>query len=169
MRSFPKRKSAPRPGRPAAVVLATLATLGLAACSDDSPVQLEVLAPSVERVDEPQFNFGPVNRKPVLRVDRVEFGSLHDGVAVAAFGEAPAPQWFAARLQPRGDGLPAPDGFLEFDFVAAPPELNGAEAPPLGNPAQRQIRADRGLTREDMSGAVGVRVFAIAGVVAARF
>ncbi len=142
----------------------------LAGCSTGNDyVQLEVMGPSTEEKPQPELQRAPSQLRPVATVDRLEFGAMHDAVAVTAFGEAPTTGWFSPRLVARGDGKPGPDGFLEFDFVAGPPELNGGTVQPEGSPAQRAIRADRAVARDLAATAIGVRVFAQRNVAAARF
>jgi len=156
----------------AAAALAALA--GCSTVSDAAPeVEFEALAPS--RPPEPQpearISEAEIVRRPVASVDRLELGVTRDGRLLTAYGAAPTPGWFQALLRPRDDGRLAPDGFLEFDFLAAPPELNGADPEALpagpGVPAQRAVRADRLLRGGAVQTAAGIRVFAASGPPAA--
>lgn len=161
-----RRISAPRARGIACLALVA----AFAGCSTGNDyVQLEVGGPSTEPVQEPKLQRAPKEFRTVATVGKIEIGAMHDAVAVTAFGEAPSSGWFAPRLRPRGDGRPGPDGFLEYDFVAAPPELNGGTPQPVGTAAQRAIRADLALPLEMAKAASGVRVFAQRGVSAARF
>ncbi len=156
----------------AAAALAALA--GCSTVSDAAPdVEFEALAPSRPPEPEPEARLSEaeVVRRPVAAVTDLELGVTRDGGLLTARGQAPTPGWFQAVLRPRDGGRLAPDGFLEFDFLAAPPELNGAdpEARPAGSgtPAQRAVRADRLLRGRTLEGAAGIRVFPASGPPAA--
>ncbi len=157
--------------RGAAMLISLGAAFGLAACSTGNDyVTFEALGPSVDPEKPVEARRGPVTRIPVQSVERLEMGVTHDGIAVSAFGAAPASMWFQPRLNYRNNGEIGRDGFLEFDLVAAPPEMNGGEVGPVGTEAQRAVRGDRTLTRDEIANAVGVRVFASTGApVAMRF
>ncbi|TYO89456.1 hypothetical protein [Oceanicella actignis] len=158
-----------RPGaRPLAAAFMAVAA-GLAGCGNDY-VRIEALSPSVE--PEPAPKPAPreaLTLKPVEAIELIELGVTRDGALIHAVGLAPTTRWFAATLRPRGGGAPAPDGFLEFDFLAAPPELNGGAPGARGLPAQRRLQAALPLSEQTVRGAAGVRVFAAQGAAAARF
>ena len=136
--------------------------------SDAPDVQLAVLEPSTAPAKSEKLVVAR-ERRQVESVERLEFGAIHDGRMMTAWGLAPESDWFSPQLEVRRDGLPGPDGFIEFDLVAAPPALNGGEAGPVGTPAQRRIRADAPLLNTEIAGAAGVRVHAQNGAVAQRF
>jgi hypothetical protein len=150
--------------------LAGAAALALAGCESgtDYTPDLRVLEPSQPREPEMEMPEEVVTR-PVAEVLSVELGAMRRGRLLLVEGAAPATGWFLPRLQPRREGRPGPDGFLDFDFVAAPPALNGGAESPRGTPAQRRLKAARPLTPEDLAGAVGVRVHAGGGAAARRF
>lgn len=153
---------------------AALAALSLAGCStfsdvaDKAPgVEISVFEPSVEPTKAP----APVivkERRPVASVEALELGVLHDGVMLTAHGHAPEADWFSPKLEVRRDGLPGPDGFIEFDFVAAPPALNDGKRGPVGTEMQRRIRGDVAIPAAALNGAAGLRVFSAGGAVATR-
>jgi hypothetical protein len=158
----------------AAALLAALLAGG-AGCSRISDavgiapgIEVSVFEPSVEP-QKPATLAAAKELRPIASVTRLEIGALHDGIMLTAFGAAPQADWFGPRLTPRRGGLPGPDGFLEFDFRAAPPALNGGVEGVVGTEAQRRVRADVSVARGAMGGAIGVRVFADAGAIAARF
>lgn len=175
--------AAPRSARHrAALPAAALGALALlAGCEtvgdawDEAPgVELSVFGPSVEEETKPAFNYEVKERRPVLNVQRLEIGRTHDGVALTAFGLVPHQDWFSPLLVARRDGLPGPDGFVEYDFVAAPPELNQwpyaepYEPGPAGDPSQRLIRADAEIPAANLSLAAGLRVHGSGGARAIR-
>lgn len=156
----------------AAAALAALA--GCSSVSDAAPeVEFEALAPSrpPEAQPDARISEAEIVRRPVAAVTGLELGVTRRGRLLTAHGETPTPGWFQAVLRPRGGGRPAPDGFLEFDFLAAPPELNGSDPETLpsgpGTPAQRSVRADRLLSGSAVESAAGIRVFAASGPPAA--
>lgn len=152
-------------------ILAAAAGLALAGCdtiSENTPdVEFRVFEPS-QPAPETDVTPEELVRRPVVEVVDMELGAMRRGRLLTAVGLAPATEWFAPELQPRRGGRPGPDGFIEFDFVAAPPEFNGGEAGPQGTPAQRRLRAVRALEPEDLAGVAGVRVFAGSDVEAVR-
>ena len=150
----------------AALLAAALAGCGGADVGDS--VRIGVLEPSPQNrpVAAPTT---PLEFRLVASVEDLNLGAMHRGRMLIAVGEAPATGWYRPQLRPRRGGAPAPDGFLEFDFVAAPPELNGGEAGPVGTPAQRRLRAVAPIEPQALAGAVGVRVFADGGSAALRF
>jgi hypothetical protein len=105
--------------------------------------------------------------RQVASVERLEMGRTFQGIALIAFGEASGPGWTLGRLAPRGD-RPGPDGFLEFDFVAAPPP---ADAPPtaVDNAALRRLRGHALVPLDALEGVAGIRVHAAAGSISGRF
>ncbi|MFT6772356.1 MAG: hypothetical protein ACJA1L_000060 [Paracoccaceae bacterium] len=153
---------------------AVLAALSLAGCStfsdvaDKAPgVQISVFEPSVEPTKAPVLVIAR-ERRPVASVEGLEIGALHDGVMLTAHGHAPEADWFSPQLEARRGGLPGPDGFIDFDFVAAPPALNDGEQGPVGTEMQRRVRGDVAVPASALSGAAGLRVFSAGGAVAAR-
>lgn len=153
------------------------ALIALAGCgllpdsvSDSVPeVRFGVLEPSREPEPEPAAirPEAELERRPVARVTDLEIGVTRSGRLLKATGEAPLTGWFQPALRPRRDGAPGPDGFLDFDLVAAPPELNGGPAGVAGTPAQRRVQAVRLLTADTLAGAAGLRVHAAEGPPAA--
>ncbi|MEL6775570.1 MAG: hypothetical protein AAFP23_12450 [Pseudomonadota bacterium] len=137
--------------RPALTAALLLAVLALPACSlfgDDE----EELA-ETDIVEEVQ-----ARREQVQRVGKVEIGQLSDGLVVSAFGVAPGAGYANPTLEPRRQGRPGADGFIEFDFIAQPPDPSLQM--PVGEPRARILRADRLLPSGAFVGSAGVRVFA---------
>ncbi|MEM6421771.1 MAG: hypothetical protein AAF698_04210 [Pseudomonadota bacterium] len=123
-----------------------------------------------DEAPEPDPNLGDVERvrlEPVDQILRVEIGQLTDGLVVTAFGLARSAGYARPTLSPRRQGRPGPDGFVEFDFQAQPPDP-GLELP-RGDARLRRLRADRLLPGRVFEGAAGIRVFGLANASAIRF
>ena len=103
----------------------------------------------------------PTRGVPIEAVRDIEIGRTRDGFAVTAFGTAPALGYSQPRLRARRDGRPGPDGFLDFDFVATPPQI-GLERG-AGRPEARSIRADALIPRSDLANVSGIRVHTLSG------
>lgn len=98
---------------------------------------------------------------PVETVRNIEIGRTRNGIAVTAYGIAPALGFAGAELRPRREGKPGPDGVLDFDFVARPPDARfnlGEGAIPA-----RAIRADTLLSPRQLEGVRGIRIHAAQG------
>ena len=95
---------------------------------------------------------------PVQAVRSIEVGRTRDGIVVSAFGTAPGLGFGAPQLIARRDGKPNRDGFLEFDFVAQPPDP-GFDLP-AGTLEARAIRADLPIRGKSLNNVRGLRVFA---------
>lgn len=180
--------AAPRSARPRAAAPAALraaAALGalalLSGCESvgglwgDTPdVEFSVLGPSTEPEEKPSYTYEVKERRPVLTVEVLEVGRTHNGVTLTAYGLAPHQDWFSPLLQPRRDGLPGPDGFIEFDFLAAPPELNQwpyadpYEPGAPGDAQQRRVRGDAEIPAANLALAAGLRVHAAGAARAIR-
>ncbi|MGF1551936.1 MAG: hypothetical protein ACFBWO_05450 [Paracoccaceae bacterium] len=95
--------------------------------------------------------------EPVASIARREIGRTRDGFVLTAFGEAPGAGYGAPVLAPRREGRPGADGFVEYDFLARPPDPGFA----LGRGSQtvRRLRADRLIDAEALRGTRGLRVF----------
>jgi len=110
--------------------------------------------------DEPEAPVAvtPVIRAPVqvLAVRAVEIGRTRDGLVITAYGTAPGLGYGSPTLQTRREGQPASDGFVDYDFVALPPDP-GFELP-QGSVEARELRADALVKIEDLQGAAGIRV-----------
>lgn len=146
----------------AKTAVAAAAVLALAGCEDvgalldfESDRDAEVAAP----VGPPKVS--------VVRIDELELGRLFSGFMLTAVGVAPALGYYAPELRPRFGGELGPDGFYEFDFVAAaPPEPVQSDVSGI---AARRIRADFEITPEMLRAARGVRVWSARGNVEGRF
>lgn len=173
-RSVRARAGRKRGARGAAMATALAGALAAAGCDSTvgggegavPSVRFRFLTASEEAPPPPARILNPELRA-VARIERIELGRMHQARLLTAVGETPVTGWFQPELAPRGGGRPGPDGFLEFDLVAAPPELNNLAPGPVGTPAQRAVRADRILPESVVRGAVGVRVFAESGPPAA--
>lgn len=136
--------------RPALHILFALFLAGpLPACGlfgggDEEPT-IEAQAAEAERRAE-----------PVQALQRVEIGRTRTGYVITAFGTAPGTGWGGATLRARRDGRPGTDGFLDFDFVAVPPDPEFGL--PQGTISARAIRADAQVTERQLRGVQGFRV-----------
>ena len=174
MRGRSVRAKGERAARGAAAAAALAAALAATGCNStvgggegaEPAVRFRFLTASDEAPPPPARILNPELRA-VARIERIELGRMHQARLLTAVGEAPVTGWFQPALAPRAGGRPGPDGFLEFDLVAAPPELNNVAPGPVGTPAQRAVRADRILPDALVRSAVGVRVFAESGPPAA--
>lgn len=99
--------------------------------------------------------------RPVEDVRLLEIGRTRDGVMVSAYGIAPGIGYSRPRLEPRRGGRIGTDGFLDFDFVADPPDPGFAL--PQGQARARILRADRLLGVETVRAAQGLRVHGASG------
>ncbi|MEM1313564.1 MAG: hypothetical protein AAGI51_03360 [Pseudomonadota bacterium] len=164
--------------RPTAAAAPLALALALAGCDYvdfAGPQPSAPAGPPTQAVTSPDARGGALmpNAQKLLvdTVDRLEVGRTRSGVLVAAFGSAVETGWFQPALRPLNAGEPGPDGFLEFEFVAAPPELNVVEGeeqrPPLGTPEQRRVKGVRPVTASELTNAAGIRVFAARGAPAA--
>ncbi len=143
-------------------VLAAAALAGCGSSASDYMPRVSVLGTSDELEDKaPEAPVAIANavKRPVADITGLELGRMVRGRLLTAHGIAPAGGWFQPELRPLNDGRPAPDGFLEFEFMAAPPDLNGGVGQPGLPVEQRLIRADRVI--RDSADAVGVRVFSV--------
>lgn len=145
--------------RKTAVMLAAAAALS--ACSSfsgDDEAETSAQAQPAAPAEAP---------KALMRqVETLEFGRLFDGYMLTTIGYAPTVGYYAAELRPRNGGAPAPDGLLEFDFVASPPPAAEVVNAPV---TATTIRADRPLDIETLRRVAGVRIFSEAGAVEGRF
>ncbi|MBK0397568.1 hypothetical protein H0I76_00060 [Limibaculum sp. M0105] len=94
--------------------------------------------------------------EPMQALRKIEIGRTRDGYAITAYGTAPTTGYGAPSLRPRRDGQPGPDGYIDFDFVAVPPDP--ALNMPQGTLTAREIRADAQLIASRMRGVTGFRV-----------
>lgn len=135
-----------RPALP--ILLALFATGGLSACGlfggEEEPTPVEQAAEAERRAE------------PVQALQRIEIGRTRSGYVITAFGTAPGTGYGGAALRARRDGSPGPDGFLDFDFVAVPPDP--AFNLPQGTISARAIRADVQVTERQLRGVQGFRV-----------
>ena len=146
----------------AKTAVALAAAFALAGCEDvgalldfESSEETAVAAP-----------VGPP-KDSVVRIDELELGRLFSGFMLTAVGVAPGLGYFAPELRPRFGGELGPDGFYEFDFVAAaPPEPVKSDVSGI---AARRIRADFEITPDMLRAARGVRVWSARGNVEGRF
>lgn len=162
-----------RAGRAGGIGMALgLAALGLSGCglwSDDEPVNYPEpteIATGAPKAPRPAYERAV---RAVATVDSLELGQMYRARLLTAHGMLPAPGWYGAELRPRNEGRPGRDGFLEYDFVAAPPELNGFDpAAPSTLPQALKVRADLSIPERDLAAAQGVRVYAQDGAAALR-
>lgn len=105
--------------------------------------------------------------EPVDSVSRIEIGRTRDGYLLSAFGVAPGTGFGGPRLVARRDGGTGPDGYLDFDFLAVPPDQGFAM--PQGDQRARTIRADLALRQRQIEGAAGIRVHAFRNRAELRF
>lgn len=120
------------------------AVAALAGCGGSD----EVPPPEPAVIEQPQRQVAQVPRLIGLEV-----GQMHRAVALTAFGEAPTGGWSAPQLRPRS-GAPGPDGFLDIDMVAEPPQGD------MQIQVITRLRADLQIPVATLSGARGLRVHA---------
>lgn len=94
--------------------------------------------------------------EPIQALRNIEIGRTRNGYAVSAFGTAQTTGYGGATLQARREGQPGIDGFIDFDFVAIPPDP--ALNMPQGGLTAREIRADTQLSDRKLRGVAGIRV-----------
>lgn len=143
-----------------ALLFSLMAAIGLSACST-----IEDLTGT----DEPTAAEAPpeIEKFPVVRIESLELGRLYRGYMLIATGVAPSTGYYLPELRIRYGGELGPDGFYEFDFVAAPPDdpESGANAPVTA----RILRGDFELSPEMLRTARGVRVWSSRDSVEGRF
>ncbi|MEM7269304.1 MAG: hypothetical protein AAF401_08625 [Pseudomonadota bacterium] len=147
--------------RRAALVFAVIGALSVAGCSAfDEPLFTEE---SISGSDE----VATLAKSPVVRIDSLELGRLYRGYMLTATGVAPGVGYFAPELRIRYGGELGPDGFFEFDFVAASPaDPNAGRDAPI---TARVLRGDFQLSPEMLRAARGVRVWSSRDSVEGRF
>ena len=140
--------------RNAAFAVVALSTaLALGGCSlfksdDDKKAAAEPVAPVVVAT-------------PVATVRTIEIGTTRDGYVITAHGYAAGLGYGLPRLEPRREGKPGPDGYLDYDFVAEAPDpaLNLGQ----GALAGRALRADVLVKAAELRGITGVRIHGAEG------
>lgn len=103
----------------------------------------------------------------VSEVLGVELGRTRDGVLLTARGTAPGLGYALPELRARRGGAAAADGYIEFDFVASPPDP--ALVLPEGTAKARQILANRALFDAQLRGVRGLRIIARTGATSVTF
>lgn len=145
MRMIPAKRAAPA------------AALLLAACGASEP------PPMIEPVMAPGEARAALGLAMIDDVSGAQLGRTRDGFLLSAQGSTAGASWRTPRLRPRL-GVAGPDGFIEFDFMAAPPAA--AEDTPG---ATQRLRADTVLAPEQLRGAVGARVHGRRSLAEVRF
>ncbi|MEO1470700.1 MAG: hypothetical protein AAFV86_16770 [Pseudomonadota bacterium] len=158
-RAIPARPAGPRASQFAApfhaALMAAMLVLPLGACS-----LFEDEATAEEEAPE-----APVEARravPMERINGVEIGRVSNGISVTVFGIAPGAGYGAPQLTPRRGGRPAPDGFVEYDFRAIPPDP-GFQMPE-GTLAVRELRADRLIPETILRGTAGLRIYSLVDI-----
>lgn len=145
----------------APLLFSMFVALGLGACStiDDLTGSDETAAAAAEALE--------IDKTPVVRVESLELGRLFRGYMLIATGVAPGTGYYQPELRIRYGGELGPDGFYEFDFVAAAPDdpTQGANAPVTA----RMLRGDFELSPAMLRTARGVRVWSSRDSVEGRF
>src|SRR5699024_2866798 len=59
---------------------------------------------------------------PIQNVQRAEIGRTRNGFLITAYGAAPGFGYTFPVLQPRRDGAPGIDGYVDYDFMATEPQ-----------------------------------------------
>jgi len=148
------RKTAP-------LLFSMFVALGLGACStiDELTGSDESATAAAEALE--------IDKTPVVRVESLELGRLFRGYMLIATGVAPGTGYYQPELRIRYGGELGPDGFYEFDFVAAAPDdpAQGANAPVTA----RTLRGDFELSPAMLRTARGVRVWSSRDSVEGRF
>ena len=104
---------------------------------------------------------------PVQAVRSLEIGRTRSGYMITAFGTAKGLGYGKPHLRPRRDGALGVEGFIDFDFVAFPPDP--AFDLGVGTIEARALRADLPVDADALRGARGIRVHGAAGGVQFRF
>lgn len=105
--------------------------------------------------------------EPVVAVTQVEMGRTRNGLVITAYGLAPGVGYSMPELRPRRDGKPAPDGYIDYDFVARAP-LKPLAVQDASKSA-RTVRADRPVDFKDLRGTKGIRIHAAKGGMILKF
>ncbi|MEM9782360.1 MAG: hypothetical protein AAF899_07785 [Pseudomonadota bacterium] len=164
----PVAVTAPKPAPPRIVAMlgaALLLSATLSGCSlfrDD-----EEEAAAARAAAEAEAEAGPDRPVPVDVVSEIEIGRLTDGIVITAFGVAPSAGFATPELAARRAGAPGPDGFVEFDLLAVPPDPSFEM--PQGSVRVREIRADQLLRIDSLQGIAGIRIHALRNFRELRF
>lgn len=97
---------------------------------------------------------------PIQSVQRAEIGRTRNGFLITAYGAAPGFGYTFPVLQPRREGAPGIDGYVDYDFMATEPQPD--QNLPQGATDQL-IRADLPVDAEALRGVVGIRIHALSG------
>ena len=145
----------------AALLAPMFFALGLAGCST-----IEDLTGSDDETTA-AAEAAEIEKFPVVRIESLELGRLFRGYMLIATGVAPGTGYHQPELRIRYGGELGPDGFYEFDFVAAAPDdpAQGANAPVTA----RILRGDFELSPAMLRSARGVRVWSSRDSVEGRF
>ncbi len=145
-----------------ALFISSLVALGLGACST-----IEGLTGSGESGTVVVERASEIEKTPVVRIESLELGRLFRGYMLISTGIAPGTGYYLPELRIRYGGELGPDGFYEFDFVAAAPDdpSQGANAPVTA----RLLRGDYELSPLMLRSARGVRVWSSRDSVEGRF
>lgn len=137
-----------------------LIIFGLSACSTIEDLTGAEETPAATAVSE-------IEKTPVVRIESLELGRLYRGYMLIATGVAQGTGYYLPELRIRYGGELGPDGFYEFDFVAAAPDdpTTGSSAPV----AARILRGDYELSPLMLRSARGVRVWSSRDSVEGRF
>lgn len=112
---------------------------------DDEP------EPSAEAPAAPE-----VQPEIVQSVRKLEIGRTRDGVMLTAYGTGTGLGYSLPRLRARRDGKPGPDGMIDYDFIANPPDPGFNLG--TGTVKARALRADLPVKVTELEGARGIRV-----------
>lgn len=146
----------------AALLFSLLVAVGLGACST-----IEDLTGSEDEATVAAAEAAEIEKFPVVRIESLELGRLFRGYMLTATGVAPGTGYYLPELRIRYGGELGPDGFYEFDLVAAAPDdpNSGANAPVTA----RLLRGDYELSPLMLRTARGVRVWSSRDSVEGRF
>ncbi|MEM6971969.1 MAG: hypothetical protein AAGG47_20485 [Pseudomonadota bacterium] len=153
-------------GRLVPVLALVVSMLLLTGCSSWFTDE-EAEAEAARAAAEAEGTAGPDRPVPVDGVTGIEIGRLTDGIVITAFGVAPNAGFATPQLAPRRNGVPGPDGFIEFDLLGVPPDPSFEM--PQGSLRAREIRADRLLRIATLQGIAGIRIHALRNFRELRF
>lgn len=98
---------------------------------------------------------------PIQTVQRAEIGRTRNGFLITAYGVAPGFGYTFPVLQPRREGRPGIDGYVDYDFMATEPLPD--QNLPQGMASNQVIRADLPVDADALRGVAGIRIHGLSG------
>lgn len=97
---------------------------------------------------------------PIQSVRSAEIGRTRNGFLITAYGVTPGFGYTFPVLQPRREGAPGVDGYVDYDFMATEPQPDQNVAAGAG---EQLIRAYLPVDAEDLRSVAGIRIHALSG------